>query len=134
MGCYGIGITRIISAIIEQNHDNRGIIWNSSISPFQAVILPINFHKSNIVQEISEKIYLQLKEKNVETMLDDRNIHPGIMFTEMELIGIPHSIIVSERHIYNNEIEYISRFNNKKKLIKINNISDYITEKIKKNI
>uniref|UniRef100_UPI003F5D0104 His/Gly/Thr/Pro-type tRNA ligase C-terminal domain-containing protein n=1 Tax=Buchnera aphidicola TaxID=9 RepID=UPI003F5D0104 len=127
-------MTRIISAIIEQNHDNRGIIWNSSISPFQAVILPINLHKSNIVQEISEKIYLKLKEKNVEIMLDDRNIHPGIMFTEMELIGIPHSIIVSERHIYNNEIEYISRFNNKKKLIKINNISNYILEKIKKNI
>lgn len=131
MGCYGIGVTRIIAAMIEQNYDVRGIIWNSDISPFQVVILPINLYKSIKVKEISEKIYKQLKEKNVEAILDDRQIHPGIMFTEMELIGIPHFIIVSDRHIHNNYIEYKSRCNNQKKLIKIENIINFIMEEIK---
>ncbi|CAL4042828.1 proline--tRNA ligase [Buchnera aphidicola] len=131
MGCYGIGITRIISAIIEQNHDHKGIIWNSEISPFQVAILPINLHKSTIVQEISEIIYNILKEKNIEVILDDRNIHPGVMFSEIELIGIPHSIIVSNRHIHDNHIEYKSRCDNKKKLIKIENIANFIIDEIK---
>ncbi|HXK00420.1 MAG TPA: proline--tRNA ligase [Buchnera sp. (in: enterobacteria)] len=131
MGCYGIGITRIIAAIIEQNHDFRGIIWNTEIAPFQVVILPINLYKSIKVKEISEKIYKKLKEKNIEVILDDRNIHPGIMFTEMELIGIPHFIIVSDQRIHENYIEYKSRYNNQKKLIKIENVINFIVEKIK---
>ena len=131
MGCYGIGITRIVAAIIEQNYDIRGIIWNSELSPFQVVILPINLYKSIKVKEKSEKIYKTLKEKNVEVMLDDRDIHPGIMFTEMELIGIPHFIIVSDRHIHDNYVEYKSRCNNQKKLIKIENIINFITEELK---
>ncbi|WP_343192346.1 proline--tRNA ligase [Buchnera aphidicola] len=132
MGCYGIGITRIISAIIEQNYDQQGIIWNNALSPFQSVIIPINRNKSIAVKNASEDLYVKLKKQGIETLLDDRDLSPGIMFSEMELIGIPHFIIISERYIHKNCVEYKSRSEYKKKLINIEQIIYFITEQINK--
>ncbi|HMI76934.1 MAG TPA: proline--tRNA ligase, partial [Buchnera sp. (in: enterobacteria)] len=133
MGCYGIGITRIIAAIIEQNYDNKGIIWNSLLAPFQVAILPINLQQSITVKNISESLYLKLQENNIEVIFDDRNLRPGVMFSEIELIGIPHCIIISERNIKNNNIEYKSRMNNDNQIIPINNIINFLVNKISKN-
>lgn len=134
MGCYGIGINRIIAAVIEQNHDRNGIIWPSSIAPFEVVILPINMHKFKKIKEIAYLLYQDFKKKNIDVILDDRNIHPGIMFNDMDLIGIPYQIVISQRLIDNNNVEYCERKNKKNILININNITNYIYKKIKDNI
>ncbi|MFP3037027.1 MAG: proline--tRNA ligase, partial [Arsenophonus sp.] len=105
MGCYGIGITRIIAAIIEQNHDDNGIIWPDIIAPFQVVILPINMYKSYRVKEIAEKLYYDLQENSIDVIFDDRKERPGVMFADMELIGIPHIILISDRNLNNNKVE-----------------------------
>ncbi|XBC41986.1 MAG: proline--tRNA ligase [Buchnera aphidicola (Kaburagia rhusicola rhusicola)] len=132
MGCYGIGITRTIAAIIEQNNDEKGIIWPISITPFQIAIIPINFYKSKIIQNESQIIYQILKNHNITTMLDDRNEHPGAMFSEMELIGIPYSIVISENLIKNNKVEYHNRYDGTKKIISKNEIIQFIIQTIKK--
>ncbi|QCI23788.1 proline--tRNA ligase [Buchnera aphidicola (Macrosiphoniella sanborni)] len=132
MGCYGIGINRIVAAVIEQNHDENGIVWPISIAPFEVVILPINMYKSNKIKEIAYLLYQNLKKKEIDVILDDRNIRPGVMFNEMDLMGIPHQIIISQNLINNDNIEYCERKNKKNILIKINDIVDYINQKIKK--
>ncbi|WMY96501.1 MAG: proline--tRNA ligase [Arsenophonus sp.] len=129
MGCYGIGITRIIAAAIEQNNDDKGIIWTDAIAPFQVAILPINMHKSYRVQEVSEKIYHALKKHNIDVLFDDRKEQPGIMFADIELIGIPHIIIISEFHLNQNQIEYKYRRNNKKEFINLLEIIDFLKKK-----
>lgn len=129
MGCYGIGITRIIAAIIEQNHDNNGIIWPDSIAPFQIVILPLNIKKCIKIKEITENLYKNLKKEKIDVILDDRNERPGIMFNEMDLIGIPHQIIISPRHINENKVEYRERKNKKSILIKLNEIICFFKKK-----
>jgi len=131
MGCYGIGITRIAAAVIEQNHDENGIIWPNSIAPFEVVILPINMNKSDKIKKIAFILYKNLKRKGVDVILDDRCERPGIMFNEMDLIGIPHQIIISTRSIDNNNIEYRERKNKKNILIDIKDIINFIIEKIK---
>ena len=109
MGCYGIGITRIIAAAIEQNHDENGIIWPSPLAPFQVCIVPIGYTKSSRVREYTENLYNNLLEVNIETLLEDRNERPGVIFSEMDLIGIPHRIVVSERGLKNGMVEYRNR-------------------------
>ncbi|AEO08044.1 proline--tRNA ligase [Buchnera aphidicola] len=130
MGCYGIGINRITAAIIEQNHDNHGIIWPSIIAPFEVVILPINMHQSNKIQEISHILYQDFKKIGIDIILDDRNIRPGVMFHDMDLIGIPHRIIISENLIKNNNVEYSERKHKKNILINLKDIINYIYQKI----
>ncbi|QTM69359.1 proline--tRNA ligase, partial [Buchnera aphidicola (Hormaphis cornu)] len=131
MGCYGIGISRIIAAIIEQNHDNRGIIWPDSVSPFQICILPINMYKSLKVKEISEYIYETLKQKKIDVLFDDRQEQPGNMFAEIELIGIPHYIIISDRHILTDHVEYRNRRSNKSLLLHHKHIISFILKILK---
>jgi prolyl-tRNA synthetase len=97
MGCYGIGITRIVAAAIEQNHDDRGIIWPLAIAPFQVALLPLNAHKSYRVREAADALYQQLREAGLEVLLDDRNARPGVKFADMDLIGIPWRVVLSER-------------------------------------
>jgi prolyl-tRNA synthetase len=97
MGCYGIGVSRILGAAIEQNHDARGIIWPEAIAPFEAVVCPIGAAKSPAVAEEAERIYEALREARVDVILDDRNERPGAMFADWELIGIPWRIVVSDR-------------------------------------
>ncbi|WP_348666595.1 proline--tRNA ligase [Arsenophonus symbiont of Ornithomya chloropus] len=129
MGCYGIGITRIIAAAIEQNHDNKGIIWNDSIAPFQVAIIPINMHKSHFVREIAEKIYYQLTKNDIDVLFDDRKEQPGIMFADIELIGIPHMIIISESYLHKNQVEYKNRRNNVKEFINLLEIIHFLKKK-----
>ena len=129
MGCYGIGIARTISAVIEQNHDQNGIIWPSSIAPFEIAIIPINFYESKLVKIQSEKIYHFCKKHGIEVILDDRKNTLGTKLSEMELIGIPNSIIVSEKLLENNTIEYRQRHHREKKIITINEILKKISHK-----
>ena len=109
MGCYGIGISRIVAAAIEQNHDDAGIIWPLALAPFTVAIVPMNAHKSVRVREASDQLYQQLIDAGVEVVLDDRGLRPGVMFTDLELIGIPHRIIVGERGLDAGHFEYKSR-------------------------
>lgn len=109
MGCYGIGVTRVVAATIEQNHDDRGIIWPTAIAPFQVSIIPIKLEKSKVVREFCEKLYIDLKERNIDVLFDDRNARPGSIFADHDLIGIPHRIVVGERGLENNVVEFKSR-------------------------
>jgi prolyl-tRNA synthetase len=109
MGCYGIGVTRIIAASIEQNHDDRGIIFPEAIAPFQLVIVPINYNKSSRVKALADQLYVDCIEQNIEVLLDNRKERPGIMFADSELLGIPHRLVISDTHADNGKIEYKSR-------------------------
>jgi prolyl-tRNA synthetase len=126
MGCYGIGVSRIVAAAIEQNHDKYGIIWPDAIAPFKVALIPMNMHKSHRVKEIAESLYTQLKEANVEVLFDDRKERPGIMFNDMELIGIPHSIVIGERNLDENKVEVKNRRSGEKQLIEIDQLKDFI--------
>ena len=109
MGCYGIGVTRVVAAAIEQNHDDKGIMWPDAIAPFQVCIVPMQMHKSPRVKQAAEQLYNELKAKGVEVLFDDRNERPGVMFNDMELIGIPHRIVIGERGLDEGTIEYKHR-------------------------
>ncbi len=109
MGCYGIGVSRIVAAAIEQNHDDKGICWPEPLAPFQVCILPMNAKKSHRVREAAEALYQELLDAGVEVLLDDRDLRPGVMFNDMELIGIPHRIVVGERGLDNGLLEYRQR-------------------------
>ena len=109
MGCYGIGVSRIVAAAIEQNHDQKGICWPEPIAPFQVAILPMNAKKSHRVREAAERLYEELRSAGVEVLLDDRNVRPGVMFNDMELIGIPHRVVVGERGLDAGVLEYRKR-------------------------
>jgi len=106
MGCYGIGISRIVAAAIEQNNDKRGICWPEPIAPFQLALLPMNAKKSHRVREAAEKLYAELLDAGVEVLYDDRDLRPGVMFTDMELIGIPHRVVIGERGLDSGSLEY----------------------------
>ena len=109
MGCYGIGVTRIVGAAIEQNHDDRGIIWPEPLTPFNVVLVPINMHRSDAVREAAESLYEELQAQGLEVLLDDRDARPGVKFADAELIGIPHRLVISERNLANDEYEYRHR-------------------------
>jgi prolyl-tRNA synthetase len=109
MGCYGIGITRVVAAAIEQNNDDRGIFWPDSLAPFQLAICPVNYHKSDAVKQASDDLYQNCLDRGVEVLLDDRPVRPGVMFSDMELIGVPHRIVFSERGIDAKQFEYKGR-------------------------
>ncbi|HAC6087214.1 TPA_asm: proline--tRNA ligase [Salmonella enterica subsp. enterica serovar Enteritidis] len=131
MGCYGIGVTRVVAAAIEQNFDERGIVWPDAIAPFQVAILPMNMHKSFRVQELAEKLYSELRAQGIEVLMDDRKERPGVMFADMELIGIPHTIVIGDRNLDNDDIEYKYRRSGEKSLIKTGDIVDYLVKAIK---
>jgi len=109
MGCYGIGVSRVVAAAIEQNHDDRGIIWPLAIAPFQVVLVPMNAHKSVRVREAAEEVYNQLITAGIDVLLDDRGLRPGVSFADMELLGIPHRLVLGERGLDNGMIEYKRR-------------------------
>jgi prolyl-tRNA synthetase len=109
MGCYGIGVSRIVAASIEQNHDDRGIIWPDAIAPFRVAVVLLNGHKSPAVAEAGEKLYQQLQEAGYDVLLDDRNERPGVKFADMELTGIPHRFVVSDRGLEAGTLEYKGR-------------------------
>ena len=126
MGCYGIGISRIVAAAIEQHHDDRGICWPQAIAPFQVALLPMNMHKSERLRSAAEKLYRELVEAGVDLLFDDRKIRPGVMFADMELIGIPHRIVLGERGLDNGEVEYRARSESESRSLPINEIVPFL--------
>ena len=130
MGCYGIGVTRLIAAWIEQKHDEYGIIWPKSIAPFLLVIIQVDGHKSEQVIEISEKLYNSAKDLGVDVLLDDRDkkTSPGVKFADSELIGIPHRFVVSPKAIADGFLEYKKRSTNEKTLKSITECLQLINE------
>ncbi|OBW92176.1 proline--tRNA ligase [Gallibacterium genomosp. 3] len=131
MGCYGIGVTRVVAAAIEQSHDDRGIIWSDALAPFQVAIVPMNMHKSPAVQQYAEELYQTLTQQGVEVLFDDRKERPGVMFADMELIGIPHMIVIGEKNLEKGEIEYKSRRTGEKEMISKQQLVEFITNKLK---
>jgi len=130
MGCYGIGVSRIVAAAIEQNHDEYGITWPENIAPFQVAIVPMNMKRSPRVAEHAEALYAQLKQAGVEVLFDDRKERPGVMFADIELIGVPHRIVISERGIDAGTFEYKHRRKNDKLDIQIDNAFSLLMEKM----
>ena len=132
MGCYGIGVTRVVASAIEQHHDDRGIIWPSDeIAPFTVAIVPMNMHKSETVQKYSEELYRILQSQGVDVIFDDRKERPGVMFADMELIGVPHMVVIGEKNLENGEIEYKNRLTGEKKMIAKDELLAFLEENVK---
>ena len=118
MGCYGVGISRIVASCIEQNSDDKGIVWPAAMAPFQIAIAPLNYHKSEEVKRAADDLYQSLMEAGYEVLLDDRNIRPGAMFADLELIGIPHRVVISDRGLKNQQFEYKSQQRKKRNYLR----------------
>jgi prolyl-tRNA synthetase len=130
MGCYGIGVSRIVAAAIEQNNDDRGICWPEPIAPFQLALLPMNAKKSHRVRDAAEELYAQLIDAGVEVFYDDRNLRPGVMFNDMELIGIPHRVVIGERGLDSGALEYRYRKDSENSDIPLDGALEAILEKL----
>ena len=133
MGCYGIGVTRVIAAAIEQNHDDKGIIWPDSLAPFDIVIVPIGMNKSDLVKQKAEEIYAQLTAAGFDVLLDDRNERPGVMFADMELIGVPHRIALGQRSLEKGVVEYQHRSSGEEKELELNNLTNQLSKLLGRN-
>ena len=130
MGCYGIGVSRIVGAAIEQNHDERGIVFPASIAPFEVCIVPMGYTKSDAVKAAADTLYTELKAAGVDVVLDDRNERPGVMFADMELIGIPHRVVVGERGLAEGMLEYKGRSDSAAQLLPIADLAAFIKAKL----
>lgn len=130
MGCYGIGVSRIVAAAIEQNHDERGIIWPLAMAPFQVSIIPILMNKSETVKKTALELYNTLSDLSIEVLLDDRDERAGVMFADCELIGIPHRLVISEKNIAQGMVEYKSRQGSESQLIPIQQVVEFLQEKL----
>ncbi|NJO15790.1 MAG: proline--tRNA ligase [Thioploca sp.] len=126
MGCYGIGVSRVVAAAIEQNYDDQGIIWPAAIAPFKVALLPMNMHKSQRLREAVVNLYEQLQSAGIEVLFDDRKERPGVMFADMELIGIPHRLVLGERGLDKNEVEYKGRRAQESQSIPINEVIQFL--------
>ena len=130
MGCYGIGVTRVVAAAIEQNHDANGIIWPDAIAPFQVVLVPINYQKSARVQETADALYRQFNDAGIDVLLDDRDARPGVKFADSELMGIPHRIVIGERGLDAGNLEYRHRRETESTEIPLSDPIGYIRHKL----
>lgn len=130
MGCYGIGISRIVAAAIEQKHDDRGIIWPDSLAPFQVALCPMNMHKSERLRTAVEEMYQKLQNAGIEVLLDDRKVRAGFMFSDMELIGIPHRIVMGDRGLDSGSVEYRARTDSESQDIALHEIVEFLKRKI----
>jgi prolyl-tRNA synthetase len=126
MGCYGIGVSRIVAAAIEQNHDKYGIIWPAAIAPFELALIPMNMHKSPRIQQVAQELYTKRVAAGVDVLFDDRKERPGVMFNDMELIGIPHTIVIGERNLDENKVEYKNRRSGEKQLLDIEHVEQWV--------
>ena len=133
MGCYGVGVTRIVGAAIEQGNDEKGIVFPTAIAPFEICIVPMAYAKSEAVKTASDKLYAELKAAGFDVVLDDRNERPGVMFADMELIGIPHRLVIGERGLANGQIEYKGRRDAEACMIAGENIVTFLREKLCSN-
>lgn len=130
MGCYGIGVTRVVAAAIEQNHDKFGISLPDAIAPFQVAIVPMNMHKSEEVQQAAENLYRELTDLGVEVLFDDRKERPGVMFSDMELIGIPHTVVIGDRSMKEGNFEYKNRRTGEKEAIAMADILSHLKNQL----
>ena len=130
MGCYGIGVSRVVAAAIEQHHDERGICWPAAIAPFEVALLPMKLGKSYRVREAVEELYDQLRAVGIEVLLDDRDVRPGFMFADSELIGIPHRVVVGDKHLDNGQVEYQGRRDQKMQLIALAQIVPFLERQL----
>ncbi|MBE9526172.1 MAG: proline--tRNA ligase [Proteobacteria bacterium] len=128
MGCYGIGISRVVASAIEQNHDDKGIIWPAALAPFKVAIIPMNLHKSERVRETADQLYSDLTAAGIEVLYDDRKERPGVMFANVELIGIPFRIVIGERSLDKGVFEFKGRTDSEAKEIAIDDIVQYIQD------
>ncbi|MCW7553529.1 proline--tRNA ligase [Endozoicomonas gorgoniicola] len=130
MGCYGLGVSRVVAAAIEQNHDDRGIIWPESIAPFQIAIVGLKMEKSEAVREAAEKLYKELTEAGYDVLLDDRKASPGVKFADMELIGIPHRVVLSDRGLSNGQVEYKYRSASDREDVALSDITQMLKDRL----
>ena len=130
MGCYGIGVTRILGAAIEQNFDDKGIIWPTSIAPFELVLCPMNYDRSEMVKEETDKLYASLMEAGVDVIIDDRGLRPGAMFADWELIGVPHRVVIGERGLKEGNLEYQGRRDTEATAVPVAGMVDFIKGKL----
>ena len=130
MGCYGIGITRVAAAAIEQNHDDSGIIWPLPIAPFEVVILPMNMKKSDNLKAEAEKLYKALEQAGIDVLFDDRDNRPGVMFSEMELIGIPMRVVMSDKGLEKGVVEFKGRTDDNSTDVPLSDITEFLLDKI----
>jgi prolyl-tRNA synthetase len=131
MGCYGIGITRILGAAIEQNFDDRGIIWPEAIAPFEVVLCPMGYDRSESVRAETDKLYAQLSEAGIDVILDDRGERPGVMFADWELIGVPHRLVIGERGLKEGKVEYQGRRDREPTLVPIEEAVRFAADKVR---
>lgn len=130
MGCYGIGVTRVVAAAIEQSHDAGGIIWPNAIAPFEVTLVPMNAHKSERVREYAETLYQQLSDAGVDVLIDDRDLRPGVKFADQELTGIPHRIVIGERGLDNGELEYKGRRDSEITMVPTDTMLDFLRQRL----
>jgi prolyl-tRNA synthetase len=130
MGCYGIGVTRIVAAAIEQNHDARGIVFPAPIAPFQACLVPIGYHKSPQVREAAERLYGEMLQAGIDVLMEDREERPGVLFADMELVGIPHRVVLSERGLAAGNAEYKGRRDDKPQDLKLDATVDFLRQRL----
>jgi prolyl-tRNA synthetase len=130
MGCYGIGVTRVVAAAIEQNHDERGIIWPEPIAPFAVVLVPINLQKSARVRQAAEDLYARLRDAGIETLFDDRDARPGVKFADAELLGIPHRVVVAERGLDAGTLEYRHRRDTESRDVAVTDLLPFLRERM----
>ncbi|SDN05689.1 proline--tRNA ligase [Vreelandella arcis] len=129
MGCYGIGVTRVVAAAIEQNHDDAGIIWPNALAPFHVALVPMNAHKSQRVREESERLYQALSNAGLDVLLDDRDTRPGVKFADLELMGVPHRLVIGDRGLDNGELEYKGRRDSDATMVPAEQIINFLREK-----
>ena len=130
MGCYGIGVSRVVGAAIEQHHDDKGITWPTAIAPFQVALVPMQMKKSERVREVAEKLYAELQAAGIDVLFDDRDARPGVMFADMELIGIPHRVVIGERGLDAGELEYRARGDDENQMLPIDGFVEQLKSKI----
>jgi prolyl-tRNA synthetase len=130
MGCYGIGVTRLLGAAIEQNHDDKGIIWPDPIAPFTVVVTPVGYGKSEQVRQVADRLYSELQSAGVDVLLDHRDQRPGVMFAEMELIGIPHRVTIGERGLKEGKVEYVDRRRLQTTPVAIDDAAEFVRERL----
>ncbi|WP_048910962.1 proline--tRNA ligase, partial [Burkholderia mallei] len=131
MGCYGIGITRILGAAIEQNFDDKGIVWPEAIAPFEVVLCPMGYDRSDAVREAADKLYADLAAAGIDVILDDRGERPGVMFADWELIGVPHRLVIGERGLKDGKIEYQGRRDAEATLLPADSAAAAVAEKVR---
>jgi len=130
MGCYGIGVSRVVGAAIEQNNDERGIRWPTAIAPFQVALLPMQWSRSERVRAATEQLYTELQALGIDVFLDDRDLRPGVMFADCELIGIPHRVVIGERGLDQGELEYRARSEDSNRMIAQDGLIAFLRERI----